>query len=81
MLFEHGINRVNLSIYSASPDEHAATPVRYIRSCGGEHPRFLAALEGACRKVEVNMWFLPISGVNTLESHLAFWKPLADEVV
>ena len=81
MLFEQGINRVNLSIYSASPDEHRRYTGTDTFDLVVENIRgFLRHWKERGRKIEVNMWFLPISGVNTLESHLAFWKPLADEV-
>lgn len=75
-----GINRVNLSIYSTTDEEHRkytgtglfGQVVNNIRS-------FLEIWKRHGRPCHVNMWFLPIPGVNSHEKHLAFWKPLADE--
>lgn len=80
-IFERGIDRINISIYSTTAEEHRnytgtgmfEEVVANIRAC----LRLWQELGKPCL---INMWFLPIPGVNSLEKHLAFWKPLADEV-
>jgi radical SAM protein with 4Fe4S-binding SPASM domain len=76
-----GLNRLNLSIYSTNPQEHMlytrtdnfAQVVENIRG-------FLRLWSESDRSMHVNMWFLPLPGINSYENHLSFWKPLADQV-
>ena len=75
-----GLNRLNLSIYSTNPQEHKrytgtdtfALVVENIRG-------FLRLWSESDRAMQVNMWFLPLPGINSYENHLSFWKPLADQ--
>lgn len=81
MLFEYGINRINLSIYSTNPDEHRRyTGTDTFDQVVENIHSFLKQWKERGRPIKVNMWFLPLPGINTLDGHLAFWKPLADDV-
>lgn len=76
-----GIDRVNLSVYSTSDQEHRNyTGTALFPQVLDNIRAFLRLWKERGRPCVVNMWFLPIPGVNSLETHLAFWKPLADEV-
>jgi radical SAM protein with 4Fe4S-binding SPASM domain len=76
-----GINRVNLSIYSTTDREHRDyTGTGLFDQVVANIRAFLQLWKKQGRPCTLNMWFLPIPGVNSLETHLAYWKPLADEV-
>lgn len=76
-----GINRVNLSIYSTTDEEHRNyTGTGLFDQVEANIRAFLGLWKQRGRPCLVNMWFLPIPGVNSLEKHLAYWKPLADDV-
>jgi MoaA/NifB/PqqE/SkfB family radical SAM enzyme len=76
-----GIDRVNLSIYSTTDVEHRNyTGTNTFDQVVVNIRSFLAQWKERGRPCLINMWFLPIPGVNDLEKHLAFWKPLADDV-
>lgn len=76
-----GIDRINLSIYSTTDREHRDyTGTGLFDEVAANIRGFLRLWKQRGRPCTVNMWFLPIAGVNTLEKHLAFWGPLADEV-
>lgn len=76
-----GLNRLNLSIYSTNPQEHkrytgTETFSQVLENIG----RFLRLWSESDRTMQVNMWFLPLPGINSYKNHLSFWKPLMDRV-
>lgn len=72
-----GIDRVNLSVYSATPEEHK-------RYCGNNKfddvvrnvTYFLEHWAAGGRVAEVNMGFLSIPGVNDEAAFMRFWGPI-----
>jgi radical SAM protein with 4Fe4S-binding SPASM domain len=76
-----GLDRLNISIYSTNPEQHQRytgtdTFARVVENIRG----FLRLWSESDRAMKVNMWFLPLSGINSYEKHLSFWKPLTDQV-
>jgi len=76
-----GLNRLNLSIYSTNPQEHKRyTGTDTFTQVFENIREFLRLWSESDRAMQVNMWFLPLPGINSYEKHLSFWKPLVDKV-
>lgn len=80
-LIEAKLDRIRLSIYSSSPDEHK-------RYCGNDHfdqvvnniKYFLKLWYQRQSKMEVNLSFLNLPSINDYSSFEKIWKPITDEV-
>ena len=81
VILDEGLDRFNISIYSTNPEEHKAYAEASNFEQVTENIRyFLELWKKSGSDTEVNMWFLPIPGVNTYEKYLEYWKPIADNV-
>ena len=75
------IDRFNISIYSSSPSEHKKyTGSKAFGRVVENVTYFLEQWAISGKKIEINLWFLPLPGVNSLRSYLDFWGPLIDKV-
>ena len=76
------IDRFNISLYSASPEEHIAyTKNDCYEKVVSQVRYFLEEWHRRGKRTEVNMWFLELPETNSHERFLEVWKPLADKIV
>ncbi len=76
-----GMDRFNISIYSATEAEHRNYTGTDTFDQTVENIRYLLIKWHETKSsMELNMWFLPISEVNSYEKYKQFWEPLCDRI-
>ena len=80
-MIEHKIDRFNVSIYSSTVAEHEEyTGSKCFDEVVSNITYFLEQWEKSGKQIELNLWFLPLPGINNYEDFIQFWGPLAERV-
>ena len=76
-----GLDRLNISLYSSTQEEHQQyTGADNFDKVVDNIRYFLNAWHEQKSRMEINMWFLQSPGVNNYENYLNLWKPLCDRI-
>lgn len=80
-IIELGLSRLNISIYSATPEQHKDyTGLDNFYEVVENIKYLLETWFFKKSSMKINMWFLQIPGINDYTDYVKFWKPLADKV-
>lgn len=72
-----GIDRIHISLYSASPDEHLAyTKTKTFETVESNLRAFLDLWAAYGKTCDVGFSFLDIQGINQKERFMSYWRPL-----
>lgn len=75
-----GIDRIHVSLYSSSSEEHLAyTKTKTFESTSNNIRRFLQLWASLGKPCELGFSFLDINGVNQKDRFLAYWQPIFAE--
>lgn len=76
-----GLNRLNISIYSANADEHRQyTGTDTFEQTVDNIRYFLNRWHETRSPMKLNMWFLQLPGLNNYDEYKKLWGPLCDRI-
>ena len=80
-ILELGLSKLNISIYSATPEQHRRyTGLNNFHEVVANIRYFLESWHKKQSSIKINMWFLQIPDINEYEDYINFWGPLANNV-
>ena len=75
-LLDAGIDRFNISIYSSTPDEHREYTKTDLFETAAERVKyFIRTARERGAKTQINVFFLPLKGINSYERYREYWGP------
>lgn len=75
-ILDAGIDRVNISIYSSTPEEHRLyTKTDFFEQAAENVKFFIKTAQQARKHTQINVFFLPLEGINNYERYQAYWGP------
>ena len=76
-VLDAGIDRVNISIYSSTPEEHRAyTKTDFFEQAAERVKFFIRTARARKAKTLINVFFLPLEGINSYERYQEYWAPV-----
>ena len=80
-VLEAGIDRVNISIYSSTPEEHKQyTKTDLFEQSAANVKSFIRLARERNAKTLINVYFLPLQGINSYDRYEEYWGPFLNEV-
>lgn len=79
-ILDAGIDRMNISIYSSTPEEHREYTKTELFEQSAENVKFFirTARERGARTL-INVYFLPLHGINSYDRYQEYWGPFLKE--
>ena len=75
-ILDAGIDRMNISIYSSTPEEHREYTKTDLFEQSAEHVKFfIRAARERGAKTLINVYFLPLKGINSYDRYQEYWGP------
>lgn len=80
-VLDAGIDRMNISIYSSTPEEHRAyTKTELFEQAADNVKFFIRAARERHARTLIRVYFLPLAGINSYARYQEYWGPFLREV-